>query len=115
MADVEERLDRIEQELKGVGQALGELKGTQQHQGQTLERQGQTLTRHGELLERQGQTLERHERILERQGQTLEQHGRLLAQIVEDIQPLKALPDFVKRVADDHELRITELEKARRA
>jgi hypothetical protein len=108
MADVEERLDRIEQGLIGVSQALGELKGTQGSQSHTLER-------HGELLERQGQTLERHERILDRQGQMLEQHGRLLAQIIEDIQPLKALPDFIKRVADDHEVRIKELEKAREA
>jgi hypothetical protein len=92
MADAEERLDRIEQGLIGVSRALGVVKETQGNQGQTLERHGQ---------------------ILEHHGQMLEQHGRLLAQIVEDIQPLKALPDFVKRVADDHEFRIKELEKAR--
>ena len=61
-------------------------------------------------------------------GERLDEHGRMLAQIVRDIEPLKVLPeafqhlarelaplrdirDFMQRFGDDHELRITALEK----
>jgi regulator of replication initiation timing len=80
MADIDERLERIEQAVKTTNEQLGDLK-------------------------------ERHGQMLERHGRMLTHHGRLLNQIVSDLGPLKALPDFVKRVADDHELRIAALEK----
>jgi len=73
MADIDERLERIEQAVKFTNQELGEVK--------------------------------------ERHGRILEHHGRLLNQIVNDLEPLKVLPDFVKRVATEHELRIAALEK----
>ena len=90
MADIDERLERIEQAVKTTNQELGDLK-----------------ERHGQMQERHGQMLERH-------GRMLEHHGRLLNQIVTDLGPLKVLPDFVKRVANEHELRIASLEKGPR-
>ena len=87
MADIDERLERIEQAVKTTNEQLGDLK-----------------ERHGQMVERHGQMLERH-------GRMLTHLGRLLNQIVSDLGPLKALPDFVKRVADEHELRIAALEK----
>ena len=44
-------------------------------------------------------------------GTLLEQHSRLLNQIVKDVEPLKVLPDFLRTVVQDHERRITALEK----
>jgi chromosome segregation ATPase len=39
-------------------------------------------------------------------------HGDQLDQLVKDIEPLKVLPDMLKHVVEDHERRITALEKA---
>ena len=44
-------------------------------------------------------------------GTILEQHSRLLNQLVQDIEPLKVLPDFLRAVIHDPEHRITALEK----
>jgi hypothetical protein len=44
-------------------------------------------------------------------GQQLEEHGRLLREIRDELAPLRDLRDFVKRVADNHERRITALEE----
>jgi uncharacterized protein YoxC len=44
-------------------------------------------------------------------GTILEDHSRLLNQLVQDIEPLKVLPDFLRAVIHDHERRITALEK----
>ena len=44
-------------------------------------------------------------------GRQLEEHGQLLREIKEKLAPLDVIHDFVRRVADDHERRITTLEK----
>jgi chromosome segregation ATPase len=44
-------------------------------------------------------------------GRQLEEHGAMLRRINEQLAPLADLRDFVMRVADNHERRITELEK----
>jgi archaellum component FlaC len=44
-------------------------------------------------------------------GQLLENHGQLLREIKQELVPLRDLHDFVRRIADDHERRITLLEK----
>jgi len=83
MADIDERLERIDQAVKTTNQQLADLR-------------------------------ERHGQILERHGRMLEHHGRLLNQIAADVAPLKVLPDFIQRVASEHELRIAALEKGSR-
>jgi hypothetical protein len=55
--------------------------------------------------------LDQHEHTLQQHGRTLEQHGKLLVEIKRAVTPIPALHDFVKRVADEHEPRLTALEK----
>jgi len=62
------------------------------------------LDQHENTLQQQGRTLEQH-------GRTLEQHGKLLSEIKRAVAPIPALHDFVKRVSDEHEHRLTALEK----
>jgi hypothetical protein len=44
-------------------------------------------------------------------GRILEDHGQLLREIKQELVPLGDLRDFVRRIAHDHESRITVLEK----
>jgi chromosome segregation ATPase len=44
------------------------------------------------------------------QGRLLENHGQLLREIKHELGPLRDLHDFVRRVAENHESRITRLE-----
>jgi archaellum component FlaC len=44
-------------------------------------------------------------------GRQLEDHGKLLREIKEELAPLRDIQDFVRRIAGDHETRITVLEK----
>ena len=44
-------------------------------------------------------------------GTILEQHSRQLDRIVKDIEPLKVLPELLRTVIQDHERRITALER----
>ena len=84
MADIGEQLDRIEQGVHATNRQLEKLE-----------------ERHGQLLEAHGRTLEAH-------GQTLDRHGEILTKISKDVEHLSG---FVKLIADDHEARITALEK----
>jgi len=44
-------------------------------------------------------------------GRKLEEHSQLLREIKTELEPLRDLRDFVKRIADEHEGRIGALEK----
>jgi archaellum component FlaC len=44
-------------------------------------------------------------------GTVLEQHSQLLNQLTKDVEPLKILPDLLRLVIQDHEHRITALER----
>jgi hypothetical protein len=46
-----------------------------------------------------------------RDGGKLDEHGRLLREIKQELVPLGDLHDFVRRIAGDHEDRISALEK----
>jgi len=98
MADIGEQLDRIEQGVHATNRQLEKLE----------ERHGQLLEAHGRTLEAHGRTLEAHGRTLEAHGQTLDRHGEILTKISKDVEHLSG---FVKLIADDHEARITALEK----
>lgn len=45
------------------------------------------------------------------QGLQLEEHGRLLGEIRQELAPLRDIHDFVRRIAHDHEHRLSALEK----
>ena len=49
--------------------------------------------------------------VVDRHSQQLDTHGRLLAEIKEQLTPMKDIKDFMQRIADEHERRITDLER----
>ena len=115
MADVAERLDRIEQAVSATNEQLGEVKGELGDVKGGLGKLEARLDKHDERfdsLESEAQKL----RVLEEANsdrinliaEVQSQHGGKLDEIVKTLVPLK---DFVLRVVDDHEHRITALEK----
>jgi chromosome segregation ATPase len=44
-------------------------------------------------------------------GRQLEEHGRLLLEIRQELVPMRALYDFVRRIAEEHDRRLSALEK----
>jgi chromosome segregation ATPase len=132
MPDVDQRLDHVEQGLKDLGERIDEqfakvdqrFTQVDQRFAQVDQQFAQVDRRFGSL-EAEVQKL----RVLEEQnaaqikqiaevqahhGGVLEEHGSALKRIEEAIEPLKALHEFIPRVADDHERRITALEEASR-
>jgi len=92
----------VEKGLKELGEHMDERFGKVDERFGTLETEVQKLR----VLEEANAT--QIKQIAEVQGH----HGQKLQQLIEAVEPLKGLPDFVARIADDHEHRITALEKA---
>jgi hypothetical protein len=65
------------------------------------------------LGEENAQQIKLIAKIQSHHGSVLGQHSRLLDQLVSDVQPLKMLPDLLRTVIQDHERRLTALEKHR--
>lgn len=94
---VESRLDGVEGRLDRVDGKLGQLEG----EVQKLRVLGEENTQQIKLIAE----------VQSHHGTVLGEHSRLLEQLVSDVQPLKALPDFLRTVIQDHERRIAALEK----
>jgi archaellum component FlaC len=94
---VENRLDKVEGGLHKVEGRLGKVEG----EVQKLRVLGEENTQQIKLIAE----------VQSHHGSVLEQHSRLLDQLVSDVQPLKVLPDLLRTVIQDHERRITALEK----
>ena len=90
MTDTGERLDRIDGRL-----------GTLEQDVQKLRVLGEENTRQITLIAE----------VQAHHGTILEQHSRQLDHIVKDIEPLKVLPELLRTVIQDHERRITALER----
>jgi archaellum component FlaC len=125
MLNAGERLDKVEQRLGTVETRLGRvetrLDAVETRLDAVETRPGAVETRLGAVDERLGtldkdvQKLrvlgEENARQIRLVAEVQVQHGDLLQQIVKDIEPLKAIPDLLKHVVDDHERRITALER----
>ncbi|HEY1305990.1 MAG TPA: hypothetical protein VGF24_20690 [Vicinamibacterales bacterium] len=125
MADVSERLDRLEQALGTANQQLGEVQERlDNHDG----RFNQIDERFNRIDERFNKVDERFDslesdlqelRMLEESNfdrikkiaEVQSRHGEKLDELAEAIEPLKVLPDLYKQVVQNHERRITALEK----
>jgi archaellum component FlaC len=105
MSDVNERFDRIDQALNGVHEQLGALSGRITGLDEDMSGRIARLDEH--LSGRLDGLDERLEQVVK----SIEPIKERLDEVATGIEPLKDLRDFVQRVADDHEHRITELEK----
>ena len=107
MSDVNERFDRIDQALNGVNEQLGALSGRITGLDEDMSGRIARLDEH--LSGRLDGLDERLEQVVK----SIEPIKERLDEVATGIEPLKDLRDFVQRVADDHEHRITELESGR--
>ena len=130
---LETRFDGLTTEVGHLRNDLGELRGEMRQLGDDLRGEMRQLGDElrgqiGEVrdgLQAQGQQLDRLQsemgvvrsdlrglaRVVDRHSHQLDTHGRLLAEIKEQLAPMKDIKDFMQRVADEHERRITDLER----
>ena len=97
MAKVVERLDGVERRLTSVETGLSKLSG----EVQKLRILG----------EENATDIKRIAEVQVQHGNRLEDHGRKLDEITKALEPLARLDAFVRLVADEHEKRITDLER----
>ena len=97
MAEVVERLDGVERRLSSVETGLSKLSG-EVHKLRILE-------------ERNATDIKRIAEVQVHHGQKLDDHGRKLDEITRALEPLARLDASVRLVADEHEKRITDLER----
>ncbi len=108
---VEERLGSVEHHVTTLRTEVGELRG------EVGGLRGEVGVLRGEvhklrvLGERNALGIKVIAEVQSHHGKTLELHSEKLDRIELALAPLKDIHDFVRRVAQDHELRIIEVEK----
>lgn len=103
MAENDDRMTRFEERLNAVGADVGVLKGDVQVLKDAVQRLRVLSEEHATKIDTIAEA-QAH------QGRQLEEHGKLLGEIKQELAPLRDLRDFVRRVADDHEQRLSALE-----
>jgi hypothetical protein len=63
------------------------------------------------IAEGHGAQLDSHGAILASHSAKLDSHSRKLDEIIEALEPLPQIRDFIERVAGEHDQRLTDLEK----
>jgi hypothetical protein len=89
-----EPLGAVEKELTSLGRDVGKLRVLAEENASTIRL----------IAEGHGAMLDSHSR-------KLDSLGRRLDDVFTALEPLQQIKDFIERVADEHELRITALEK----
>jgi DNA repair ATPase RecN len=139
MPDIDARLDQLEERLTTMGDRVDErFVQVDQRFNQVDQRFNQVDQRFEQVDQRFEQVDQRFEQVDQRFGslesevqklrilaernadqitqiaEVQAHHGDKLQQLVDAVEPLRGLRDFVERVAHDHEHRITALEGASR-
>jgi chromosome segregation ATPase len=125
MPDIDARLDQLEERLTTLGDRVDERFVQVDHRFNQVDQRFEQVDQRFEQVDRRFGSLESEVqklRILaERNADQITQiaevqahHGDKLQQLVDAVEPLRGLRDFVERVAHDHEHRITALEGASR-
>jgi chromosome segregation ATPase len=79
--------------------------------GATLDSHSAKLDSHSAKLDSHSAKLDSHSAKLDSHSAKLDSHSQKLDQIIQALAPLEQIRDFVERVSDEHEGRITALEK----
>jgi chromosome segregation ATPase len=125
MPDIDARLDQLEERLTTLGDRVDERFVQVDHRFNQVDQRFEQVDQRFEQVDQRFGSLESEVqklRILaERNADQITQiaevqahHGDKLQQLVDAVEPLRGLRDFVERVAHDHEHRITALEGASR-
>ena len=101
MTDGPERSKPLEAELQSLERTVEKLRILEEENARTLKL----------IAEGHGATLDLHSAKLDSHSAKLDSHSRKLDQIIGALAPLEQIRDFVERVSDEHERRLTALEK----
>lgn len=138
MPDIDERFDRVEHRIDRLSERIDEQSARMEQQlAQVDQRFAQVDQRFAQVDERFAQVDQRFAQVdgrfdaLTAEVQKLHvlweensaqiklvaevqaRHGQVLQQLVDAVEPLRVFPDLFKQVAQDHERRITALERNR--
>ena len=101
MTDGPERSKPLEGELQSLERTVEKLRILEEENAHTLKL----------IAEGHGATHDSHGKRLDSHSQKLDSHSQKLDQILQALAPLEQIRDFVERVSNEHEKRITALEK----
>ena len=118
MTESDEPTMTVENRLDTMGEGLSALRVLGEHHQAKIEgvadvqgKHGQSLEEHARLLQSLRVLYEHHDEQIQRIAEVQVEHGKRLGEIKDALEPLPAIHDFVKRIASEHEVRITALEK----
>ena len=110
-----ERPEPSDADLQSLVRTVEKLRILEEANAQTIkliaEGHGATLDSHSAKLDSHSAKLDLHSAKLDSHSAKLDVHSQKLDQIIQALAPLEQIRDFVERVADEHEGRITALEK----
>ena len=104
----DERLAAVEKELSSLQQTVGQLRVLEEANQQTIKLIAEG---HGARLDSLSATLNSHSTTLNSHSAKLDSLSGKINKVITALEPLNQIKDFIERVADEHELRITALEK----
>ncbi|MBI2187629.1 MAG: hypothetical protein HYU37_11025 [Acidobacteria bacterium] len=118
MTDNDDRMTRVEGRLDALGADMGVLKDdvrVLKDDVRVLKDDVRVLKddvhRLRALYEQHDTQIRMIAEVQAHHGRQLEEHGRLLRDIKQELAPLGDIRDFVRRIGDDHERRLSGLEK----
>ena len=111
MAEVVERLDGVERRLTSVETGLGDLRTEVGGLARKVDGLGSEVGSLRSEVQKLRILGERNATDIQRIAEVQVHHGNKLDEITKALEPLPRLDAFVRLVADEHEKRITDLEK----
>ena len=111
MTESGDRMAAVETRLDTIGQDLSTLKGDVQVLKDDVQVLKDDVRGLRVLYEHHDTQIQRIAEVQVQHGQKLEEHGTLLRAIRKEVAPLGDLRDFVRQVVENHENRISALEK----
>ena len=110
----DERSRPPETGLKSLERTVEKLRILEEANAHTIkliaEGHGAKLDSHSAKLDSHSAKLDSHSAILDSHSAKLDSHSRKLDEIIESLAPLEQIRDFIERVSNEHENRITALE-----
>lgn len=111
MTDNDDRMTRVEGRLDALGADMGVLKDDVRVLKDDVRVLKDDVHRLRALYEQHDTQIRMIAEVQAHHGRQLEEHGRLLRDIKQELAPLGDIRDFVRRIGDDHERRLSGLEK----
>ena len=110
----DERSEPPETGLQSLERTVAKLRILEEANAHTIkliaEGHGAKLDSHSAKLDSHSAKLDSHSAKLDSHSAKLDSHSRKLDKIIQALAPLEQIRDFIERVSDEHEKRITAIE-----